>query len=262
MGGRNSIPRPPPPPPPPIIQYYYYYFDIPADAEDRIRRMDNQINIKTNDRNNLQWEVEVLNQNIRRAIGEVNHWTRIKNQRQRQIDILNGEIADLNKKIKDLQDKIEKAKQAYEIANQQSKAAQSGTVTLAAKKTDATQINIDVTDVYYKSLQKQNKYLIDQYNEYKGALTRGDLLSEYLFGKDETFSFVNKILFIFYFALVIILLVVLVFVQRSMPIHYKLMILIGAASYPFLILVMENYIYNLLSYFYSIIMGEPYRPPN
>jgi len=257
MGGRSSRPAPPP-----IIQFYYYYFDIPEDAERRIRDMDNQVNIKTNDRNNLQWEIEVLNQNIRRAIGEVDHWTRIRNERQRQIDILNGEIADLNQKIKDLQDKIEKAKQAYEIANEQSKAAKSGTVSLTAQKIEATYKNIDVTDVYYKSLQKQNKYLIDQYNEYKGALTRGDLLSEYLFGKDGTFSFINKILFIFYFALVIILLVVLVFVQRAMPIHYKLMILIGAVSYPFLILVMENYIYNLLSYFYSIIMGEPYRPPN
>jgi cell division protein FtsL len=258
MGGGGSRPSPPPP----IIQFYYYYFDIPEDAERRIRDMDYQVNVKTNARNNFQWEVNVLTQNIKGAIGDVNFWTGIRNERQRQIDILNGEIADLNKKIKDLQDKIEKAKQAYEMANQQSKAAQSATTALTAQTADATNKNVDVTDVYHKAIKLQNKALVAQYNEYKTALTRGDVLSEYLFGKDGTFSFVNKILFIFYFALVIILLVVLVFVQRAMPIHYKLMILIGAASYPFLVLVMENYIYNLLSYFYSIIMGEPYRSPN
>jgi hypothetical protein len=257
MGGRPSRPAPPP-----IIQFYYYYFDIPEDAERRIRAMDYQVNVKTNARNNFQWEVNVLTQNIKDAIGDVNYWTGIRNERQKQIDELNRQISDLNSKIKDLQDRIAKATQAYEIANQQSKVAQSATATLTAQTADATNKNVGVTDVYHKAIKLQNQGLVAQYNEYKAALTRGDVLSEYLFGKEGEFSFINKSLFLLYFGFVIILLYLLVFVQRTIPTHYRVMILIGAIVYPFLILTMENYIYNLLSYFYSIIMGEPYRVPN
>lgn len=258
MGGGGSRPSPPPP----IIQFYYYYFDIPEDAERRIRDMDYQVNVKTNTRNNLQWEVNVLTQNIKSATNDVNYWKGIRNERQKQIDELNRQIEDLNSKIKDLQDRIAKATQAYEIANQQSQAAQSATVALTAQTADATNKNVGVTDIYHKAIKLQNQGLVAQYNEYKAALTRGDVLSEYLFGKEGGFSFINKALFLLYFGFVIILLYLLVFVQRMIPVRYRIMILIGAVIYPFLILTMENYIYNLLSYFYSIIMGEPYLSPN
>jgi hypothetical protein len=259
MGGRGSKPRPPPPPPRPIIEFYYKYFDIPADGDRRIRDLNAEQDRKIAQRNQLQRELDVIIRKLASETEQMYYWLDLKTKRQNEIDKLNTEIADLKEKIKDLQDKIDKAKQAYKIATEQANAAGTAATALAAQDVDAIYKNLDAKAVYQSAVQIQNQYIIDQYTDYKSDLIKGDVLSADVFGREVTYAVLNKILFIFYFVLFAVLVYVFFVIKKNLSISYRIAILVVVAIYPFFVMLVERYAYDLILYLYSLVMAEPYK---
>jgi uncharacterized membrane protein len=185
----------------------------------------------------------------------------LKIKRQKEIDVLNKEVAVLNTQIRDLQSKIAGASTTYEIATQQSNAAKSATDNLTAKIVDAKENNIEATNIYYKVLNDQNEYLIDKYNDKKSDFIKGDVLSSEVTNKESFYSYVNYILSICYFVLVVILIYVLIFVSTKNSLVIRIILIIIAILYPFIIMLIEYYAYDLLVYLYKIAIAEPYKKP-
>ena len=258
MGGRQS--RPPPPPPPPVVSFYYQYFDIPSNAQQRINDMNNQIESKKKTQSNLQWELNTALNNQRTATTEKEYWKNLSIRLQTQINALNSEISGLQKQVDDLKDKLSKATTQLAVANSQTAISQTAIQDLTSKNVDANYKNLDTKTLYYKTIEQQNKILINQYDDLRSGLTRGDVLSSYVFGKNGNYDKINYIFFIAYFVLVAILLGLFIFISTGLSRYFKISILIIAVLYPFIILLTESYMYELVRYIYSIAVAEPYNP--
>ena len=262
MGGRGSKPRPPPPPPPrPIIEFYYKYFDVPADGDRRIRDLNAEQDRKIARRNQLERELTVIIDKLASEKRDMYYWLDLKTKRQKEINALNKEITDLNTQIRDLQSKIAGASTTYEIATQQANTARSATDNLTAKVVDAKENHFDATNIYYNVINDQNDYLIDKYNDKKSDFIKGDVLSSEVTDKESFYSYVNYILSICYFVLVAILVYVLVFVSTKMSLVIRIILIIIAILYPFIIMLIEYYAYDLIVYLYKIAIAEPYKKP-
>jgi len=260
MGGKSSKPPPrPPPPPPPLIQFYNVYYDIPVDAQRRINDMNNQIGEKQRQISDLQWELTVARQNVQNMKTDRDYWIALSQKKQTEIDALNAEIADLQSKIDELNKKITKSRQSLDTANAQTQVSRTSVADVTEKVIDETTRNIETKTLYTKAIQKQNSSLSSQYDELRGELTKGDVLSEYTSKKSGFFDTMNWILFITYFILVVLLLITFFLVPSNIGAITKLIILIVAIIYPFIIMYIENFVYYLFRFLKAIAKGESYR---
>jgi hypothetical protein len=275
MGGGRSKPRPPPPPPrppprpvirfpkyeppKPIIRYNYVYYDVPSDAQQQINNIIEKISEKQRRKSDLQWELNIVRQNITNMQNERDYWISLSNKKQKEIDALDAEIAVLKSQIDDLNIKISKANQSVEIANEQINVGETAAVNLTATVTNSLIENSDTNNDYYKQIKGENDILKGQYDELRNDLTRGDTLSGFTDIKKDFYYQINWILFLFYFVLVVGLFVTFVLVPGESSIFFKGVIIIAAIIYPFLITTIENFVYGLVMYLKAVIMSEPYH---
>lgn len=259
MGGKSSKPKPLPPPPPPLIQFYNVYYDIPVNAQRRIDDLNNQIDEKQRQISDLQWELNTVRQNVQNMTIDRDYWITISQQKQTQIDALNNEIAILRSEIAELNKQISQAKTSLATADEQANLSQSTASELSSQVNDARYKNIDVKTIYNKAIKQQNSSLSEQYDDLRGELTKGDVLSEYTSKKSGFFDTMNWILFITYFILVVLLLITFFLVPSNIGAITKLIILIVAIIYPFIIMYIENFVYYLFRFLKAIAKGESYR---
>jgi len=108
---------------------------------------------------------------------------------------------------------------------------------------------------YYQLVKSQNNLVKTENDSITQTNTTNDKKAYYLKIQDGFYKYVNFYLFVIYFCLVLIL-VVLLFFSRRFSISMKIFYIIIFVSFPFFIEGIENYIYSLFHFLYSVINGK------
>jgi len=108
---------------------------------------------------------------------------------------------------------------------------------------------------YYKLVNSQNSLVETEHKSLNVNYTTSDKKAYYLKIQDSFYKYVNFYLFVIYFCLVFIL-VVLLFFSKKFSTVMKVVYIIIFVLFPFYIESIENYLYSIFSFFYSIINGK------
>ena len=120
----------------------------------------------------------------------------------------------------------------------------------------SSSLQLDITKLYYQ-VKKQNDTIELQMKNIGELHSTDNQNINYKIEQTEYLSNLNGKLFYLYFILVFILLVCLVVIPTN-NLYLQLGGVIVLLFYPFIIYLIERYLYILFVYFHSTLNGNPY----
>jgi hypothetical protein len=108
---------------------------------------------------------------------------------------------------------------------------------------------------YYKLVKSQNDLVETENDNIIENNTKNNKKAYYLKIQDSFYKNVIFYLFVTYYLLVLIL-VVLLFISKRFSISMKIFYTIIFVIFPFIIESIDNYVYSIFSFLYSIINGK------
>jgi hypothetical protein len=244
----------------------------------RLREIAHQLQLRQ-ELARLLMEINVLNNEIFQQIVERNSLTQELNTIIADSKCLDADIAALNAKISKQELIIERitniinnltAKVAkLEIEVTKITAGLTGANALAALQNAANTKYSELNKDYkyaagdsklalYGLMNQENDVLITQYNELRDKLTLYDSKYNYANALYSKYSGFNLVLFILFYICLFIFFYYLITVQKTIPIYYRIFMVIAIAIYPFIISYIEINIYDSFKWFIAVVKGDPY----
>lgn len=111
---------------------------------------------------------------------------------------------------------------------------------------------------YYVAIKEQNDKLLDKSKNSKSENLTYDQKAFYQIERFDYSIKINFILYVVYYVFLIILIGILFFVQKTISIYYRIIIIALLILYPFIIYTIEKILYDAGSYTYSMINTNVY----
>jgi hypothetical protein len=111
----------------------------------------------------------------------------------------------------------------------------------------------------YQAIYQQNKTLERKIQETKNGNTTDTQKIGYIQDKLDSATTVSFYMLIVYY-IVLFISIYFFYINVTMTRNTKLLIFTGFAVYPWVIYLLEEWIYYLLSYIFSVALGTPFRP--
>ena len=111
----------------------------------------------------------------------------------------------------------------------------------------------------YQDIVKENKLLTTKINNIKDVYQLGDQKSYYEAKQNNYLLKLNSVLFWFYFIVLLLFTYVLFYIDNSMSKYLKFAILLLGISYPFIVTIIEKFLYKIYKMIASFINVKPYN---
>ena len=230
-----------------------------------INSLNNTISNKQNEINNLTNESTGLNKQISlmftKAKLDADVLSAIQ-PLQKQIESNNTTISSLKNDINNLT--LERNKLTKQLELERNVIDQSLSIgNNAARSSAFSSVNLiydsnEKTYDYYIAIREQNDKLL---SKAKNSKSNDLTYHQKAFYQLERLDFsvkINFILYVVYYVFLIILIGILVFLQKTMSIYYRIIIIILLIIYPFIIYTIEKMLYDVGSYTYLTINTNAY----
>jgi len=172
-------------------------------------------------------------------------------ERLSKINSLNSEIVKLN-------DNINQLEVAYQTLITDYTTLSSNYTSLNTDYDTAIDNEKNMQIELYKNIMNQNMGLEKESDKLRGQHTADFQKVIYQSDQNTSLNGMTNILWIIYYTIVFFLLCILIFIEKTMTVSMKLLIIVICCLYPYVINVIEMYLYEVYDYLYSIININAY----
>lgn len=123
-------------------------------------------------------------------------------------------------------------------------------------------IGVDNYEELYQAVILQNEILENTKNELDSNIVSSDRKSSLISNKKDFVYSIYVKLRIGYYLLLLLFLIFLIFLQKGWSVYFKILLFFIAAIYPFTIIYIEDFMYNIARFMLSIISGSVYTYHN
>jgi hypothetical protein len=123
-------------------------------------------------------------------------------------------------------------------------------------------LGANTIDIKYKLVKNENDIIENKIGELKDTYSTDNQKVRYQADKIISLRAMNFILYIVYFVLFLTLIYVLVFMNKTLSMKMKIVIIIIFFLYPFVIDLFQQFLYFLWKYIYAILNGNVYTSNN
>lgn len=169
-----------------------------------------------------------------------------------------SKINELNFEIVKLNDNIKQLEVAYQTLITDYTTLSTNYTSLNSDYDTALDNEKNMQIELYKNIMNQNMSLEKESDKIRGEHTADFQKVNYQSDQNTSLNGITNVLWIIYYTIVIFLLCILIFIEKTMTVSMKILIIVICCLYPYVINVIEMYLYRIYDYLYSIININAY----